>query len=152
MGTNFYLGTKEKSVKDEYFGWHYEIVDEPDWMYAIHIAKTSCGWLPSFQAHECFKSIRELKKLYNTGLFTLFDEYGDVYNWSEFEDRVLKFNGGVKGVQERKEIKQDPDSMFYDPNLPKYLPISHFEYANGMYSYEYFTDQDGYEFTNHEFC
>ena len=39
MGTNFYLATKSKETRDKYFGWKYEIVDEPDWGYEIHIAK-----------------------------------------------------------------------------------------------------------------
>ena len=102
------------------------------------------------QRHDCFKSISELKALYDTGDFTIHDEYGDVYNWEEFDERVLKFNGGVRGAVPREEIEHS--TLLYDKELPKYKPISHFEYGNGKYSTMYYADKDGYEFTTHEFC
>lgn len=151
MGTNFYLMTKSRDVCDKHFGHSFELTDTPDWGYKIHIAKTSCGWLPLFQRHDCFKSIFELKGLYDTGNFIICDEYGDVYNWDEFYERVLKFNGGVRGAIPREEIKQDKNGIFYDKDLPKYKPISHLEYGMGRYSAMYYTDKDGYEFATHEF-
>lgn len=151
MGTNFYIGTEYKNICDQYFGYDYELTDNPKWLYQQHIAKTSCGWLPSFQAHDCFKSIKQLKELYDTNNFILYDEYGNTYNWEEFDERVLKFNGGVKGAIPRQKTKQDPHDKFYDPYSPGYVPISHFEYADGRYASDYFTDEDGYEFTNHWF-
>ena len=151
MGTNFYLATTDRDTRDQYFGYDYELTDTPFFAWQIHIAKTSCGWLPSFQAHDCFKSIKQLKELYDTGKFFICDEYGDTYNWEEFDERVLKFNGGVKGAIPRKEIKQDPHDKFYDPYCPGHLPISHFEYADGRYASDYFTDENGFEFTNHWF-
>lgn len=144
--------TKSKETRDKYFGYSYELTDEPDWGYEIHIAKTSAGWLPSFQAHDCFKSITELKKLYETGEFIIYDEYGDVYNWEEFDERVLKHNGGVRGAVPREKIIQNKNSPWYDSDLPEYRPISHFEYGHGKYSSHYFADPDGYEFTTQEFC
>lgn len=148
MGTNFYMITKSKETRDEYFGWDYELTDAPDWGYKIHIAKTSMGWLPLFQAHECFESIKQLKELYDTGKFIFADEYGNVYNWEEFDKRVLQFNGGIQGVAPREEIAID----LYDPRMPKYIPVSHFDYNYNSYSpMEYFTDDDGYEFTRREF-
>ena len=149
MGTNFYLITPKKDIRDQYFGYNYELTDEPEWGYQIHIAKTSCGWLPLFQSHECFKSIKQLKTIYDTGEFFIADEYGTKYNWEEFDERVMKFNGGVKGVIPRQKIKRDPSDKFYDPLMPEYVPISHIEYDR--YSDEYFTDEEGYEFTTHEF-
>lgn len=151
MSTNFYMMTRSKEVCNKYFGWHYELTDEPDWGYSIHICKTSLGWLPLFQAHDCFKSIKQLKELYDAGGFILYDEYGTTYTWPEFDKRVLKFNGGVKGAIPREKIEQPKDSLYYDPDLPLYKPISHFEYAHGKYANEYFTDSEGYEFTDHEF-
>ena len=151
MGTNFYLNTTDKDVRDKYFGYDYELTDNPEWAWRIHIAKTSMGWLPLFQAHECFKSIKQLKDMYYSDEFFISDEYGDSYTWEAFEERVLKFNGGVKGAIKRTKIKQDPNSKFYDPNSPEYMPVSHFEYADGQYSSEYFTDDEGYEFANHWF-
>lgn len=151
VGTNFYLMTKNKEIRDKYFGYDYKLTDEPDWGYQIHIAKTSAGWLPLFQSHDCFKSVKQLKKMYDTGYFILSDEYGTTYNWDEFDERVLQFNGGVKGVAPRKKITQDKTYPFYDKNLPDYMPISHFDYGHGMYDSEYFTDLDGYEFSKREF-
>lgn len=151
MGTNFFLMTKSKEVRDKHFGYNYELTDEPDWGYQIHIAKTSCGWLPLFQAHECFHSVKQLKELYDTGDFIISDEYGDTYNWEEFDERVVKFNGGYKGAIPRKRIEPDPNGMFYDRNMPEYMPVSHFEYGFGEYADEYFSDEEGYEFTTHEF-
>lgn len=151
MGTNFYLMTRSKLVCEKYFGYNYELTDSPEWGYEIHIAKTSCGWLPLFQCHGCFKSIKQLKELYDTGEFIIYDEYRTVYNWEEFDERVLKFNGGVLGAVPREEIKHDVSNCFYDPNLPKYMPVSHFDYSLGAYANEYFADQEGYEFTTHEF-
>lgn len=151
MGTNFYLATTSKEIRDKYFGYDYELTDNPEWAYRIHIAKTSMGWLPLFQAHECFKSIKQLKDLYYSDEFFITDEYGDAYTWEKFDERVLKFNGGVKGAIPRKEIKQDPNSKFYDPHAPSHMPISHFEYDDCKYSSDYFMDDEGYEFTTHWF-
>ena len=151
MGTNFYIMTKSKEARDKYFGWSYELTDTPDWGYQQHVAKTSCGWLPSFDGSGCFKSIRELKNIYDSGEFILYDEYGTIYTWDEFDDRGLKFNGGIKGVAPREKINQDRNSPWFDKNMPEYKPVSHFEYAYGRYNDEYFTDPDGYEFSIREF-
>lgn len=151
MGTNFYIMTKSKEARDKYFGWSYELTDTPDWGYQQHVAKTSCGWLPSFDGSGCFKSVRELKNIYDSGEFILYDEYGTIYTWDEFDERVLKFNGGIKGVAPREKINQDRNSPWFDKNMPEYKPVSHFEYAYGRYNDEYFTDPDGYEFSIREF-
>lgn len=151
MGTNFYIMTKSKEARDKYFGWSYELTDTPDWGYQQHVAKTSCGWLPLFDGSGCFKSIRELKNIYDSGEFILYDEYGTIYTWDEFDERVLKFNGGIKGVTPREKINQDRSSPWFDKNMPEYKPVSHFEYACGRYNDEYFTDSDGYEFSIREF-
>ena len=71
--------TKSKEVRDQYFGYDYRLTDEPDWGYEIHIAKTSGGWLPSFEAHDCFNSIKDLKKMYDTGKFIIYDEYAAIF-------------------------------------------------------------------------
>lgn len=64
---------------------------------------------------------------------------------------MLKFNGGVKGVVPRTEYKHDPNDRFYDPRMPNCLPVSHFDYDYGAYASDYFMDEQGYEFANHEF-
>ena len=143
--------TKSKEKRDQYFGWDYELTDTPDWGYQIHIAKTSGGWLPLFQAHNSIESVKQLKEIYHSGDFIISDEYGTTYSWDEFDKRVLQFNGGVLGAVQRQEIKQDPGSRWYDKRMPQYAPISHFEYDFGAYANDYFRDPDGYEFTTHQF-
>ena len=152
MGTNFYMMTKNKEKRDKYFGWNYELTDTPDWGYQIHIAKTSCGWLPLFEAHDSIESVKQLKEVYHSGEFIISDEYGTTYNWSEFDKRVLQFNGGVKGVAPREKVKQPNSySLWHDPDMPDTLPVSHMEYGHGKYASEYFTDPEGYEFARHSF-
>lgn len=152
MGTNFYIGTADKEARDTYFGLNYELTDTPTWLYEQHIAKTSMGWLPSFEESRSIHSVADIKKLYDTQKFIIYDEYGTVYSWEEFDERVLKFNGGVLGAVPREKIKQDPNWQFYDRDMPEYRPISHFEYGHGKYASEYFSDSEGYEFSRHSFC
>lgn len=159
MGTNFYMITKNKTMASLYAPYSYELTDTPYFGYEIHIAKTSCGWLPLFQGHkDGINSVSEYKAAYETGEFDIVDEYGTSYNWNEFEDRVLKFNGGVRGTQKPEKIEQDKNSSFYDKNLPKYKPISHISGNIQSYRYmfvetydDYFTDLDGFEFDRREF-
>lgn len=140
MGTNFYFYTKNKTIAEKYAGWEYELTDIPDWAYEIHIAKTSYGWLPLFRYRETMPSVKAMKEAYDTGEFKIYDEYSKEYNWDEFDERVLKFNGGIKGV-----IKQEK-------NNGEIIPISHFEHDNGKYAYLYLKDEDGYEFSKSNFC
>lgn len=145
MGTNFYLSTRDKEVRDTYFGWHYELTYyAPTCIYEQHIAKTSAGWLPLFEASKSIQSVADIKKLYDTGKFIIHDEYGTEYNWEEFDKRVLKFNGGVLESIPREKIAKDSDSTDWD--LPSYRLMSHFESVP-----EYFRDPEGYEFTRREF-
>lgn len=147
MGTNFYIMTKSKEARDIYFGDNYELTDFPNWGYEQHIAKTSFGWLPLFDGSGCFRSIFQLRCIYNTGDFVIYDEYGQIYSWDEFSKRVLQFNGGIMGVAPLQKI-----TTRVDKNLPEYSPISHFDYADGKYSKDYFTDGSGYEFCKRTFC
>lgn len=140
-------------MAQKYAPYSYELTDFPHFGYEIHIAKTSCGWLPLFQGHQDgINSVREYKDAYNTGEFDIVDEYGDFYNWEEFTERVLKFNGGVRGVAPLERIEKDESSKFCDHRLPDYRPISHFEYKyDSYYVNDYFADKDGYEFDRREF-
>lgn len=153
MGTNFYLMTRNKQAAQKYAPYSYELTDEPYFGYEIHVAKTSCGWLPLFQGHkDGINSVREYKAAYETGEFEIFDEYGDSYTWEEFTERVLKFNGGVRGVMPREKIEADKSSPWYDYRLPEYRPISHFEYEYDYYYVnDYFADDQGFEFDKREF-
>ena len=154
MGTNFYFMTKNKAVAQKYAPYSFELTDEPYFGYEIHIAKTSCGWLPLFQGHtNGINSVQEYKKAYDTGEFEIYDEYGNQYSWIEFDERVLKFNGGIRGVKKIEKINQDRNSSFYDDALPNYGPISHISGNSQSYKYsfvedysDYFVDSEGYEF------
>lgn len=91
MGTNFYLRCKTpREVRDTF-----------------HIAKTSGGWRPSFEANpEAFdwyddaeraepmleiSSVADIYDAYESGRYEIVDEYDETYTWEEFEDRVLNF-------------------------------------------------------------
>lgn len=139
MGTNFYFHTQNKTMAEKYAGWEYELTDIPDWAYEIHIAKTSRGWLPLFQYRETMPSVKAMKTAYDTDKLKIIDEYGREYTWDEFDERVLKFNGGVKGAIETEKLGDEE------------LPISHFEFSNGMYSHLYLKDKDGFEFLKEDF-
>lgn len=153
MGTNFYLITKDKEACLSVSPYKYYLTDVPYFAYEIHIAKTSAGWLPLFEKHTGISSVRDLKEIYATGKFDISDEYGKIYNWGEFDKRVLQHNGGIYGVINTTpvEIDRTSSSLFYDKNMPDHTPVSHFEYNFGEYAKEYFKDPDGYEFTDHEF-
>ena len=153
MSTNFYMITKNKEQAQRYAPYSYELTDEPYFGYEIHIAKTSAGWLPLFQAHkDGISSVAEYKVAYDTGEFRIYDEYGSEYNWDAFDDRVLKHNGGILGVQKPEKIEQNKRSRWYDKNMPDYYPISHISGSPQSYKFDdwfandCFVDSQGYEF------
>lgn len=151
MGTNFYFFTKIKAKAEAIAPISYKLVDDPDFGYEIHLAKTSAGWLPLFDSnYDNIKSVKQMKEIYESGDFEIYDEYGDKYSWKEFDGRVLKHNGGVKGVIPTKKINP-PESRYIDPDMPDHTPVSHFEYGNGKYARDFFKDEEGYEFSN-DFC
>ena len=90
MGTNFYMFTSNKEKK-QLFGSKAELVDNPDFGYEIHIAKTSAGWLPCFEMHDHIRSVADLKLLYDKGDVVIYDEYGTEYDWEAFVERVVNF-------------------------------------------------------------
>ena len=145
--------TKNKTMASIYAPYSYELTDTPYFGYEIHIAKTSAGWLPLFQAHkDGISSVAEYKTAYDTGKFRIYDEYGTEYNWDAFEVRVLKHNGGILGVQKPEKIEQNKRSQLYDKNMPDYYPISHIQGNPQSYKFinqfvnNYFVDSQGYEF------
>lgn len=127
MGTNFYMFTKKKELKP-LFGSKLELVDEPDFGYRIHIAKTSSGWQPCFEAHEHIRSVSDLGLLYGKGGVQIFDEYHQEYTWDEFVKRVV--NHGDEHNWRTAENNDQP----------------------GPRDYREFTSVDGYRFTPSEFC
>lgn len=102
MGTNFYL--IDKNEKERYdklekiidnLNLEYpdaDIIINNSSYYRLHIAKTSCGWKPMFQAHlNKIEGMEELKSYYNSNKnIEIVDEYGEIYNWDEFEKRVIQ--------------------------------------------------------------
>ena len=152
MGTNFFFFTHNKEAAKRYAPYSYELVDEPDFGYEIHVGKRSGGWLPLFQAHKGgMQSVADFKMAYDTGEFKIYDEYGNEFDWDGFNAQLLRWNGGVKGAIPREKIEQPQNLVYYDPDLPEYKPISHFDYGHGKYADEYFKDDQGYEFTAQEF-
>ena len=153
MGTNFYFKIdnreKIKAAIDEYdYETARKFMDDT----FIHISKTSGGWLPLFQAHKgLFESVAEIRDFYETNNAIIVDEYNQAYTWDEFNERAIHWNGGVDGVAPKKKYEQDKNSRFYDPDMPNYTPVSHFEYGNGKFANKYFKDPDGFEFTWSEF-
>ena len=156
MGTNFYFKTKVKEFAEQFV--NYDVDDRGDGLhYEIHLAKTSAGWLPLFQAHKgVINSVKDIENLYNENYpkITIVDEYGEEYSWQEFKTRVIDFNGGVDGAIPKSPIeKLSPGDIGYDHNLPDYAPISHFDYKGYMYhDLDYlFKDENGYEFDSRNF-
>ena len=139
MGTNFYLFTQDKEAKEKYFLGDYELTEFPSLGYLVHIAKTSYGWLPLFQMRETIKSTKDIERIAKAENIFIVDENGEQYGWEDFKDRVLNFNGGIKG-------KVKPELVGSE-----YIPISHFDYNGGINASRYHLDADGYEFTEGEF-
>ena len=75
-------------------------------------------------------------------------KYNYSYIWSEFDKRVLQFNGGTV----EKRVVEPVRGYISDPNMPDHIPVSHFEYGHGMYAKDYFKDAEGYEFDRRKFC
>lgn len=115
------------------------LTDSPDFGYEVHLAKTSCGWLPLFQGYSRINSVALMKQAYDDirGC-EIVDEYGDYYDWASFKSRVLDFN---KGHPETG----DPD------DCKRGSVISHLLYEDGRYRNDYWKDAEGYEFTGCEF-
>lgn len=151
LGTNFYFFSKDKDAVKKYIGSDYELTDEPELGYEIHIGKRSGGWLPLFQYRETMSSVEKIKDVYNTGKFAIYDEYWDKeYTWNEFEDALINWNGGYlrknncwmnnEGeLLEREKVLQ----------MNMYYPASHFDAEinkAGFYNNNCIIDKDGYEF------
>ena len=156
MGTNFYMRRNDtKAVLLQMLNDDKSVDEIRDFLNSddcvgVHLAKTSCGWLPSFEAHSTpsINSVADIKTLYDTGKYEIVDEYDTPYTWDEFDKRVLQFNGGTVNRRVITPISRRSD----DPDMPDHTPVSHFEYGNGKYANEYFRDPEGYEFTAREFC
>ena len=153
MGTNYYLMTDKKEIAEKLFE-EYTLTDTPFWGYELHIAKCSAGWLPLFHFYRNFSSVSEILKNIKENNLRIFDEYERELSLDDFIETVVNHNGGVKGkIKPRKtgnEIYKN--SPFFDPDMPDYIPVSHFDYAHGKYADRYIKDSKGYEFCPEDFC
>ncbi len=159
MGTNFYMRRNDiRTVLLQMLYSNKSIDDIKDFLNNeggdIHIAKTSAGWLPLFQRNETpeIESVADIKKLYDTGKYEIFDEYGTTYTWDEFDKRVLQFNGGTINHRTIQPATKPKNPAFVDHDMPDHIPVSHFEYGKSKHAADYFMDSEGYEFSKHEFC
>lgn len=92
MGTNYYLVTRNKVLAHDYFEGEYELVDEPDFGYEIHLNKLSYGWKPLFQRHnKAFKTWNELQEFYLNHISDLkiYDEYGTHYEFERYKQEIF---------------------------------------------------------------
>lgn len=136
MGTNYYLLTKDLKYKDK-LGDKCEITDTPFFAYSLHLMKNSCGWLNLFEYHkEVIESVADIKRLYDTGDFEIYDEYSQKISWNEFEaiytDKYTRYKNGETD-KFQSHLMADKTDKFR------------------ICSVRYFIDSEGYEFTDSEF-
>lgn len=135
-GTNYYLLTKDLKYRNK-LGDKCEITDIPYFAYSLHLMKSSCGWLNLFEFHNgVIESVADIKKLYDTGDFEIYDEYGEKYEWDKFEniykDKYSRYRNGETD-KFGSHLTADKNDRF------------------NLWTIRYFTDKDGYEFTDNEF-
>lgn len=132
MGTNYYLMTKSYDYKDK-LGYKCELIDEPYFGYRLHLMKNSYGWLCLFEQHPgVIESVADIKRLYDTGDFEIRDEYDQVLMWEEYAEIFIgKY---AANAPERYQSHLTP------PDEPSVIKVN------------YFKDDEGYEFTDREFC
>lgn len=136
MGTNYYLLTKDLKYRNK-LGDKCEITDTPYFAYSLHLMKNSCGWLNLFEYHKgVIESVADIKKLYDTGDFEIYNEYGELFKWGEFEciytDKYNRYRNGETD-KFQSHLTADKNGRF------------------NLWTIRYFTDKDGYEFTDSEF-
>lgn len=103
MGTNYYFFTKSKELAKNYFPSKLMpnqrrcdgavLVDEPEFGYEIHIAKTSAGWVPLFESYvPTYKYFSEMEAFYmaHKDDLTIMDEYGEKFTWDEFKNTMIR--------------------------------------------------------------
>lgn len=180
MSTNFYMITKNKKFADTYFPGEYETYDEnAEFKAEIHIGKRSVGWCPLFRAHKnAYTSVKELRKFLvdHAEDMEIKNEYGEVFTPKELENELLTWKEQQKKYPDNNNWRYVPggvvDEIF---GGKKYLvpvnagepydlesPIDHVAYAALDPNNEfrvildkdnmYFHDEDGYNFTNRNFC
>ena len=149
MGTNYYLFIKNKKVArdnfaeiDEYGNVdpEYEIVDEPELGYKIHLNKCSYGWRPLFQIHKAFRSFSEMESFYKKYAkdLRIFDEYGEEFSWDGYKQKMIDHAGRKpepeKWVYGEEKVFGDGRKYLHtescDPEEADiWIPFDHLEYT-----------------------
>ena len=130
MSTNYYILTKNKKIIERY-GLSYEITDEPDFGYWVHLAQTAGKYKPLFQAHKEIRCINDLCRLIKTESdIQIYDEYSRPLTVQEFMDNV---------------VLRDGESRFFE--RPRFMNDYVFLSDYGRY----FADDDGNEFCETDF-
>ncbi len=149
MGTNFYLFTDDVDICYS-FGLRTDLTTVPSPGHLVHIAKISAGWLPLFQAHYGLKSVKQIKEYYDSKKFKIVDEYGNIYTWDKFKEKVLKWNGGFDGAVPKITWTPPKTPIGLDFLFSRQLPLSHFG-VNKKADLICFKDNEGYEFSPIDF-
>lgn len=151
MGKNYYLRTSDKLIAD--LIGNYTEISGADHSYQIHLGKRSGGWLPLLQASPGIRSVADMECFCTMNKTSIYDEYGHPLTWIELKEELIYWNGGFDGAIAKTTIEQDTASPFFDSNMPNHVPVSHFEYGNGVLigNKTYFKDPDGWEFCELDF-
>lgn len=103
MGTNYYLFTKNKQLCDEFFPFEYEIVDQPEFGYRIHVSKNSYGWKTLGQIHKnAFSTLEQFRFFYQTyeAELSIVDEEKRIVSLDKFVDTIIN-----RGAPSNKYVK-----------------------------------------------
>ncbi len=151
MGTNYYLLTKNKKLKEKYFDFNndYELTDKPCFGYQIHICKLSSGWKSLWQAHPAaYNSVSEFEEFVrkHEKSFLFLDEYHRRYSIDEFLEEIKYFDRDKSG-KIREQYNGSPLICHeeYQKEERKKRPWS-------CCDIKYWQDKDGYDFTDRWFC
>lgn len=87
MSTNYYILTKDKSIIERY-GLTYELTNEPDWGYWVHIVQLYSDYVPLFQAHKNVSSLPAVFSLLQETNVTVYDEYYKKMDVAQFCDKL----------------------------------------------------------------
>ena len=149
MGTNYYLFTNNKMLarkcfaEERVYGYvevEYDIVDESELGYKIHLNKCSYGWRPLFQCHKAFRSLSELERFFkrHENDLRLFDEYQREYLWDEYKqliiDHAKQKPEPVRWVYGEEKLFNDGRKRLYTEKCSPeeaelWIPFNHLEYA-----------------------
>lgn len=112
MSTNYFILTKNKKIIERH-KLSYEITDEPDFGYWVHLAQTAGNYKPLYQAHEGIRCINDLCRLIKTESdIQIYDEYRRPLTVQEFMDSVVMQDGKSR-LTEKMPYGAYGDSRFF---------------------------------------